>query len=139
MTLSDWLGVVGIIITAGYAFWENRRRARLEDFVRANNWSLYAKASNANGVAQQALARYKTLGKESLDSEVLELLSKADAFGQDLFRDVVRQIQFSEPVFDDATVSRWVREGRVHEPHAILFRQLTRADEPIQPLPSSAH
>jgi hypothetical protein len=52
MTLDDWLRVVGIIVTAGslgYGLWQKRRRARLEDFVRANNWSLYNKSSN--GVA----------------------------------------------------------------------------------------
>jgi hypothetical protein len=139
MALGDWLGIVGIIITAGYAFWENWRRARLEDFIRAQNWSLYNKASNANGHAQQALVRYKTYARENLNAEVLEFLSKADAFGQDVMRDVIRQIQYSEPVFDDATVSRWVREGRVQDGHALLFRQLTRADKPIQPLASSAH
>src|SRR5262245_10964283 len=134
LTFSDWLGIIGVMLAVlgfVYGWWENRKRARLSDFVRAQNWSLFNKASVANGHAQLALAKYKTLGKESVDLEVLELLSKADAFGQDLFKDSVRQIQFSEPVFDDTTVSRWVREGRVQEGHAILFRQLTRADKPI--------
>ena len=71
--------------------------------------------------------------KEALDPEVLEFLSKADAFGQDVFKDVIRQIQFSEPVFDEGTVARWVREGRFVEKHGALFRQLTAANKPIEP------
>jgi hypothetical protein len=137
MTLDDWLRVVGIIVTAGslgYGLWQNRRRARLEDFVRANNWSLYNKSSNANGHTQQALAKYKAFAGENLNAEVVELLGRADAFGQDVMKDVIRQIRYSEPVFDDANVSRWLREGRVQENHAPLFRQLTRADKPTQPL-----
>lgn len=64
---------------------------------------------------------------------MLEFLSKADAFGQDVFKDVIRQIQFSEPVFDEVTVARWVREGRIVDKHAALFRQLTAANKPIGP------
>ena len=135
MTFSDWLGVAGLLIgvlSFGYALWEKRSRARLEDYIRAQNWSLYGKASNANGHTQLALTKYKSLGKEALDPEVLEFLSRADAFGQDVFKDVIRQIQFSEPVFDEVTVARWVREGRVVETHAPLFRQLTAANKPIE-------
>jgi hypothetical protein len=46
---------------------------------------------------------------------------------------VIRQIQFSEPVFDEVTVARWVREGRIVDKHAALFRQLTAANKPIGP------
>jgi hypothetical protein len=140
MTLSEWTGIVGVVLAVlslAYALWEKRSRARLSDFIRAQNWSLYGKASNSIGHAQTALAKYKALGKDKLDPDVLEFLSKADAFGQDVFKDVIRQIQFSEPVFDDETVSRWVREGRVAEKYALLFRQLTRANKPIQPTPQS--
>lgn len=66
---------------------------------------------------------------------MLEFLSKADASGQDVFKDVIRQIQFSEPEFDDETVARWVGEGRVAEGHAPLFRQMISANKPIQPTP----
>jgi hypothetical protein len=64
VTFSDWLGVAGLIIgvlSFVYALWEKRSRARLEDYVRAQNWSLYGKASNANGHTQTALTKYKSL------------------------------------------------------------------------------
>lgn len=134
MTFSDWTGVAGIIIAIvsfGYALWEKRSRDRLENFVRAQNWSLFDKASVSNGHTQMALAKYKALGKDVLDPEVLEYLSKADAFGQDVFKDTVRQIQFSEPAFDEETVSRWVRDGRIAEKYAPLFIKLTPASKPL--------
>jgi hypothetical protein len=98
---------------------------------------LFGKASNANGHVQLALTKYKSLEKDTLNSAVLEFLSKADAFGQDVFKDVVRQIHYSEPVFDDNTVNRWIREGRITEKHAALFRQLTPASKPTNPMPQS--
>jgi hypothetical protein len=134
VTLRDWTGIVGVLLallSLGYAFWENRSRARLADYVRTQNWSLYAKASNSNGHTQTALAKLKALGGAHVNLEVLEYLSKADAFGQDVFKDSVRQIKFSEPKFDDETISRWIREGRIAEHHALLFRQLTDAARPV--------
>ena len=135
MSLSDWTGVVGVffaVISLAYAWWEKRSRARLEDYIRAQNWFLYEKASNSNGHTQIALAKYKALGKDALDLEVLEFLSKADAFGQDVFKDTIRQIQYSEPTFDEEAVNRWVREGRVAEKHAAHFRKLTPANKVMQ-------
>lgn len=140
MILSDWTGIVGVVLAVlslGYALWENRSRARLSHYIRAQNWFLYGKASNSNGHAQTALAKYKALGRDKTDPEVLEFLSKADAFGQDVFKDVIRQIQFSEPEFDEEAVARWVREGRIAERHAPLFRQLTRANKPMRPTPQN--
>ena len=136
MNLSDWTGIFGValsLLSLGYALWENRSRTRLSDYIRAQNWFLYGKASNSKGHTQTALTKYKALGREQLDPEVLEFLCKADAFGQDVLKDVIRQIQLSEPVFDNDTVSRWVREGRIDEKHSLLFRQLISANKPIQP------
>ena len=140
MTLNDWTGAIGLLIgvlSFAYALWEKRSRARLENYIRAQNWSLYGKANNSIGSVQLALSKYKSLGKDALHPEVLEWLSKADAFGQDVFKDVIRQIHYSEPTFDDDTVARWVREGRVAEKHATLFRQLTPANKPMQPTAQS--
>jgi hypothetical protein len=132
VSLGDWTGIIGVVLaiaSLAYARLENRSRARLSDYIRAQNWSLYAKASNANGHTQTALAKLKSLGAPNINLDVLEYLSKADAFGQDLFKDVVRQIKFSEPQFDDQTVSRWLHEGRISASHVLLFRQLTDASK----------
>ena len=136
MDLSDWTGVIGVaigLISFAYAIWERRARARLEYFIRAQNWALFEKASNANGHIQVALSKYKSLEKNNLDPEVLEFLSKADAFGQDVFKDTIRQIQFSESQFDEKAVRRWIQEGRVAEKYEPLFMKLTPANNSIQP------
>lgn len=136
MNLSDWTGVTGVLIgliSFVYAVWERRVRARLEHFVRAQNWSLFEKASNANGHIQFALSKYKSQDKNILDPEVLEYLCKADAFGQDVFKDTIRQIQFSESDFDEKAVRRWIKEGRVAEKYEPLFMKLTPANKSIQP------
>jgi hypothetical protein len=132
MNLSDIIGVLGVIVgvvSLGYAIYERNSRARLERFFRAQNWALLDKASNANGHTQIALTKYKSLGNEKIDLDVLEFLSKADAFGQDVFKDTIRQIHYSEPEFDNETISRWIKEDRVAEKHRNLFLRLTPADQ----------
>lgn len=141
MTGSDWLGVAGLIVgIAGlaYAVYENRSKARLSDYIRAQNWHIYSKANNANGSVQLALQKYKQAASQTVDLEVFEWLSKADAFGQDVFKDVIRQIQVSEPSFTAQDVERWVREKRVAEKHAPLFYALTPANESLQPTAKAA-
>ncbi|MEC9262173.1 MAG: hypothetical protein VYD53_12590 [Pseudomonadota bacterium] len=141
MTGSDWLGVAGLIVgIAGlaYAVYENRSKARLSDYIRAQNWHIYSKANNANGSVQLALQKYKQEANQVVDLEAFEWLSKADAFGQDVFKDVIRQIQVSEPSFTVQDVERWVGEKRVSEKHAPLFYALTPANKSHQPTAKAA-
>lgn len=142
MTGSDWLGVAGVLIgLAGlaYAVYENRSKARLSDYIRAQNWHIYSKANNANGSVQLALQKYKTQAQNgAIDLEAFEWLSKADAFGQDVFKDVIRQIQVSEPSFTAQDVERWVKENRISEKHAPLFYALTPANKSLQPTAKAA-
>lgn len=141
MAGSDWLGVAGLIVgIAGlaYAVYENRSKARLSDYIRAQNWHIYSKANNANGSVQLALQKYKQAESQTVDLEAFEWLSKADAFGQDVFKDVIRQIQVSEPSFTAQDVERWVREKRVSEKHAPLFYALTPANKSLQPTAKAA-
>jgi hypothetical protein len=112
-------------------------RARLESFIQAQSWFLYEKANQASGHTQLELTayieRYQDPAKGGgLDLAVIRFLSLADAFGQDVVRDVARQMQLSESRFDAETVSRWVREGRINKRHGKLFGNLTPADQPIQ-------
>lgn len=130
--LATIVGTIVTVVSFGFALWEYRSRKRLEDFVRAQNWAMFSKASNANGHTQTALIKYKALGAEKINHEVLELLSKADAFGQDVFKDVVRQIRFSEAVFDHDTIDRWETEGRIDKKYGLLFRELAPADKKRQ-------
>ena len=58
------------------------------------------KASLANAHTQLGLKTYILKYKDALDPEVDSPISMADAFGQDALRDVIRQMQLSEPRFD---------------------------------------
>jgi hypothetical protein len=80
------------------------------------------------------MATSQESSKGGLNPLVIHFLSLADAFGQDVVRDVARQMQLIEPRFNAETISRWVREGRVNADagHAKIFATLTPADQPIQ-------
>jgi hypothetical protein len=50
VTFDNWMGLTGIVITVlsvGFGVWQQRLRARLERFIRAQNWFLYEKANQA--------------------------------------------------------------------------------------------
>lgn len=131
----DILTILGTIVTVlsfCFAIWEHQSRKKLEDFVRAQNWAMFSKASNANGHTQMALAKYKELEADKIKPEILEFLSKADAFGQDVFKDVIRQIRFSEAIFDHETINRWEEEGRIAKKYVSLFRELAPADKKMK-------
>jgi len=135
MDASYYVGIAGLIVGIlgiAYAAYENRTRKKLSNYIRAQNWHLYSKANNANGSVQLALNKYKEIPPDHMNLEVLEWLSKADAFGQDVFKDVIRQIQVSEPVFNSKTIKRWVAEGRIAEKHALLFEMLTPANQSLE-------
>jgi hypothetical protein len=127
--LSEALGIIGVLIGAaslGYAMWQGSEKRKLEKYVRAQNWHLYAKATNANGSLQKALAEYKSAHSGSLSNDVVEWLARADSFGQDVLKDIVRTIQSAEPIFNEEQVSAWVTSGRVTEHHAKeIFRKIT--------------
>jgi len=118
--ISVGLGVAGL----AYAIYQGMERRRLQDYIRSQNWHLYAKANNANGATQKALRLYKQSAGQHVDPEVVEALAQADAFGQDVFKDVIRQIQFSEPRFDETSIEDWVRKGRISEKHGLLFKNI---------------
>lgn len=127
MSLSDILGLAGVVLgIAGlaYAIHQTRERHKLQEFARSQSWYVYSKANNVTGIAQASLRAYKQKHAQDQSVDVIELLAKTDAFGQDLFRETIRQIQLSEPTFTRATISEWVAEGKLDKDHAPLFEQL---------------
>lgn len=136
--MSDILGMIGVFIgLAGlaYAIYQGSERRRLSDYIRSQNWHLYSKANNANGAVQLGLRQYKSVHAANLSPDVVEVLARADAFGQDVFKDVIRQIQVSEPVFSVQTIDAWVSDGRISSEHAVLFRNLAPANNSFKPKP----
>jgi hypothetical protein len=126
------VGIFGIIVGIfgiGYAVYENKTKNKLSDYIRAQNWYLYSKANNATGHVQHALSTYKKISPDCMNLDVFEWLAKADAFSQDVFKDIIRQIQVSEPVFDSKTIKEWISEGRIKAEHANLFETLTPTNQ----------
>lgn len=64
---------------------------------------------------QTALSKYKDIHSDNINPEVVEWLAKADAFGQDVLKDTVKNINFSEPEYDASIIEDWVLEGRIVE------------------------
>jgi hypothetical protein len=127
MNFSDFLGVLGVvlgIVSLVYAYYQNKEREKLEEFVRTQSWYVYSKANNMSGITQAALRAYKAAHTQSKNDEVIELLAKADAFGQDLFRETIRQIQLSEPVYSKINIDSWITDGKIEKNHAVLFEGL---------------
>lgn len=127
MNLSDFLGIVGVVLgvaSLAYAYHQNRERKKLEEFMRSQSWYVFAKANNMSGIAQASLQTYKKAHEEQKNNEVIEIMAKADAFGQDLFKETIRQIQLSEPIYSKSTIAGWVADGKIGLEHAALFEQL---------------
>ena len=114
------LGVVGL----AYAIYQGTERKKLEKFGRSQAWYIYAKANNSSGIVQHAFMQYKAAHAVNSNAETLELLAKADAFGQDLFKESIRQIQIAETQFDAASIEQWISEGKIDADHKPLFMQL---------------
>jgi len=98
------LGVLGLLIgvaSLAYAIYQGSEKRRLTSYIRSQSWHLYSKANNANGAVQLSLSKYKSVHASDLSPDVVESLARADAFGQDVFKDAVRQIQVAEPVFHE--------------------------------------
>lgn len=127
MSYTEILSFVGPVIGAAgfvYALYQGTQRRKLEKFIRSQAWYTYAKANNVTGIVQLAFEKYKTTHVANLDSAIVELLAKSDAFGQDLFKETIRQIQLAEPTFDATSINRWIAEGKLGDSHKHLFLQL---------------
>lgn len=117
--LGTLVGVVGLAL----ALFENKKKKNLEEYVRANNWFNYQRANNANGTVQLALRLYKEKHSEKIDVDVLEQLSRSDAFGQEVFKEIIRQIHMFEPSFTKKDFERWKQEGKLTDEKLSLFLQ----------------
>ena len=121
--LGTFFGLIGLVI----AFWQSRQMANLEKVHRANSWFNYQRANNSNGTLQLALNLYKEKHASNLDPEVIEALARSDAFGQEVYKESIRQIHFSEPTFTKGDIETWMSEGKISEKSLPVFLQLTDA------------
>jgi len=124
----EWVEIIGFIVgVVGFVFalYQGTERRKLQNFLRSQNWQLYSKENNANGSLQRAIKVYESTHGSGVSCDVIKLLYAADAFSQDVFKDIVRQIQLAEKRFDHASIEEWVADGKVTEEHArLLFKPI---------------
>ena len=118
--LGTLFGLIGLII----AFWQSRQKAQLEKILKANNWYNVQRTNNSTGTIQKAFEIYKEKHAEALDPVVIEVLAQADAFSQEVWKESIRQIHFSETSFTKSDVEMWLKEGKINENAKSLFLQL---------------
>ena len=100
MTAEGVVGIVGTIVgiaSLAFAIYQGVQRKRLQEIFRAHAWHLLQMNSNANGHVQAALT---VLLEAKINGKLIDFMARADAFGQSVHREVVRQISFSESSFD---------------------------------------
>ncbi|MGY5749463.1 hypothetical protein ACXHQO_23785 [Vibrio antiquarius] len=119
--LGTVVGCIGLMV----AFWQYRKTKSLEDNIRAHNWFMYQRVNNTNGTTQIALDLYKKKHQSGIDIEVLEQLARADSCGQELFKEIIKQIHMHEPSFTQADFERWKREGKLSDSKFNLFLQFS--------------
>lgn len=127
--LGTYIGIVIGLIGLGIGYWQNRQKANFEKLVRANNWFNLQQASNSNGTLQLAIEYYKKSHADQFSLEVIEQLSKADAFGQSVTKESVRQIHLFEPSFTKADIDAWEAEGKISTALKKVFLQLVDKDK----------
>ena len=124
-----WKDIVNSLVTAFgvlsflYGLYERRQKRTLRDLIRANNWFMYQRINNANGHVQLALKTYKSSHATNADPEVIECIARADAFSQEIFKEIVRQIQVFEPTFTKHDLECWRRDGKLTDEKVALFQQ----------------
>ena len=128
MDITSIIGIIIGIIGLIYAFYQGREYRKLKNYNRTQAWYIYSKANNLTGLIQHAARTYRETHKNNTDNEVIELLSKSDAYGQELFKETIRQIQLAEPHFDPNAFQRWISSGKMAEDHKPLFIQIAIND-----------
>ena len=125
-TIGILVGLIGLAI----AIYQGFERKKLTTYGRSQAWYIHSKANNLTGITQAAKSLYEAKYQGQLDPNVFSVLSQCEAFGIELFRETIRQIQLSEPHFDHTAIERWVAQGKVSRGHAELFSQMVVDDAP---------
>lgn len=113
------IGIIGLFV----AFVQYNEKRKLNEYVRANNWFNYQRIENTNGTVQLAKNLYLRKSAQNIDAEILDRLSMADAHGQELLKEAIRQIQISEPSFTSNDFDRWEHEGKISNEKVALFKR----------------
>jgi hypothetical protein len=74
---------------------------------------MYQRMNNASRSVQLTMEKYKQAHAQSIDVGVLEWLSKSVAFTQEVFKEIIRQIQVFEPSFTEEDLDCWKNQGKL--------------------------
>ncbi|MFT6389444.1 MAG: putative transcriptional regulator [Cellvibrionaceae bacterium] len=107
MDLGTFIGIIIGLLGLVVGFWQNRQKVQFQKIIKANNWFNFQRTNNASGILQQAIKVYKEKHSANIDMDVIDLLSRADAFEQEVYKESIRQIHFSEPDFTQKDIEKW--------------------------------
>jgi hypothetical protein len=114
-------GLVSIVI----AIFQTNEKKRLQNLIRTKNWFNYERANVTNGLTQETVRLYKSRHMNNIDADVLENISKIDAFGQEIYMSSIDQIQIFEPSFNRDDFEKWRQEGKITDDKYKLFMKFT--------------
>jgi len=129
MIILSILSVAIGVACLGYALYQGHERRRLQNYNRSEAWYLYSKTNNMTGVSQLAFQKYKEIYSDSLNCEMVDLLSQSSVYGLELFRETIRLIQLSENEFNHESIDRWQGLGKiVRDSHKAIFESIVVED-----------
>lgn len=126
--INGWLGTIFGVIGLLIAWYQFKEKKRLQNIARSENWFNYERANMSNGMLQQAIRLYQNTYTNNINHEVLALLLRAEAFGNETYMSFIRQINFIEPSFADQDIRRWEEEGKITSEKVQLFRKFIVSD-----------
>jgi len=127
-SINSWLGTMIGIVGLLIAWYQFKEKKRFQNIARSENWFNYERANMSNGMLQKAIDLYKATHRNNIDHEVLGLLLRAEAFGNETYMSFIRQINFIEPSFNEIDIKRWENEGKITKEKAELFRKFVVSD-----------
>src|SRR5947207_365779 len=118
LSTENWFALISLLVTlASFAFalLQLRERKKLEQLTKAHAWMLWDRASNLHGHVQQAMTEYMEAygSRTELNADVIEWLSKSEAFSKELVIEAARQIQIGQGKLTRKMVDRWCKQGRI--------------------------
>ncbi len=127
--LATYLGIATGVIGLLVGYLQNRQKQNFQKAVRANSWFNFHRVNNSIGSLQIAIDSYKKLHKEAINPEVIELLAKADAFGQDVYKESIRHIHYSEPSFSVSEIDKWEADKKIASKDKEFFLWLAETSD----------
>lgn len=124
--ISLFVGIIGVIV----ALYQSFEKKRLSHYLRSQSWYIYSMSLLSWNAAQTALIKYKDSDGQELNPDIFESLSKCDAYNLSLSLEAIRQIQLSEPHFDNETITTWATQGKIPKDHTALFLRILSFETP---------